>query len=201
MGKLFYLMGKSSSGKDTIYQDILARTDLGLKPFIMYTTRPIRAKEKDGVEYYFVTEEILRRMQQKEQVIELRSYNTVQGVWHYFTADGDQINIDHSDYLAVGTLESYEKIKAYYGDEKVVPLYIEVEDGLRLERAMKREKKQAVPDYEELCRRFLADQKDFSEENIRHVGITHRFQNNEDRQICMDQVAAYIARQLVDSIS
>lgn len=188
-------MGKSSSGKDTIYEELLSREELGLKPFIMYTTRPIRAKETDGVQYHFVTEETLRRMEKKGQVIELRSYDTIQGVWYYFTADGDGMDMEHQDYLALGTLESYEKVKAYYGEEKVIPVYIETEDGKRLERAIKREKKQESPNFEEVCRRFLADQQDFSEENIRRAGITKRFDNNDDRQICMDEVAAYIASQ------
>ncbi len=195
MGKVFYIMGKSSSGKDTIYEELLSREELGLKPFIMYTTRPIRTKERDGVQYHFVTEEQLLEMQKKGQVIELRSYDTIYGVWHYFTADGDSVDIDHYSYLALGTLESFEKVKNYYGSGRVVPVYIEVEDVLRLERAIKREKKQAVPNYEEVCRRFLADQKDFSEENIQKAGIGRRFFNNDDRQICMDEVAEYIASQ------
>ena len=193
MGKLFYIMGKSSSGKDTIYEELLTREELGLKPFIMYTTRPIRAKETDGVQYHFVTEETLHRMEEKGQVIELRGYHTVHGMWYYFTADGDAVDMDHYDYLALGTLESYEKVKAYYGGQRVVPIYIEVEDGMRLERSIKREKKQEKPNYDEVCRRFLADQRDFSEENIKKAGIEKRFQNNEDRQVCMDEVAAYIA--------
>ena len=162
----------------------------------MYTTRPIRTKERDGVQYHFVTEAQLLEMQEKGQVIELRSYDTIYGVWHYFTADGDSVDIDHYSYLALGTLESFEKVKNYYGSGRVVPVYIEVEDGLRLERAIKREKKQAVPNYEEVCRRFLADQKDFSEENIQKAGIGRRFFNNDDRQICMDEVAGYIKLQL-----
>ena len=193
MGKLFYIMGKSSSGKDTIYEELLSREELGLKPFIMYTTRPIRAKETDGVQYHFVTEETLHRMEEKGQVIELRGYHTVHGMWYYFTADGDAVDMDHYDYLALGTLESYEKVKAYYGGQRVVPIYIEVEDGMRLERSIKREKKQEKPNYDEVCRRFLADQRDFSEENIKKAGIEKRFQNNEDRQVCMDEVAVYIA--------
>lgn len=195
MGKVFYIMGKSSSGKDTIYEELLSREDLGLKPFIMYTTRPIRIKEQDGVQYHFVTEEQLLKMQEKGQVIELRSYNTIYGVWYYFTAAGDSVDIDHYSYLALGTLESFEKVKNYYGSDRVVPVYIEVEDGVRLERAIKREKKQAVPNYEEVCRRFLADQKDFSEENIQKAGIGRRFLNNDDRRICMAEVAEYIASQ------
>lgn len=193
MGKLFYVMGKSSSGKDTIYEDLLSRETLGLQSFIIYTTRPIRAGETDGVQYHFVTEEQLQELQAQGRVIELRTYQTVAGPWHYFTADGDNVDMTQQDYIALGTLESYEKVKAYYGSEQVVPIYIEVDDDKRLERALKRERKQEKPNYEEVCRRFLADQKDFAEENIRRAGITRRFQNNEDRQICMDEIAAYIA--------
>ena len=40
MGKIYYMMGKSSSGKDTIYKDI--RKDLPeLKTLTLYTTRPV----------------------------------------------------------------------------------------------------------------------------------------------------------------
>lgn len=196
MGKLFYVMGKSSSGKDTIYEEVLSREELQLKPFIMYTTRPIRAKETDGVQYYFVTEEKLHKMQAAGKVIELRAYDTIHGVWYYFTADGDAVDIESYNYFALGTLESYEKVKRYYGEERVVPIYIEVDDGMRLERALKREKKQAEPKYEEMCRRFLADQKDFSEENIAKAGITKRFGNNAEREICMEEVAAYIRERI-----
>lgn len=199
MGKLFYVMGKSSSGKDTIYAEMLERKELGLKPFIMYTTRPIRARETDGVQYHFVTIEKLREMQEKGQVIELREYDTVYGKWYYFTADGDTIDMDRHNYLALGTLVSFQKLRDYYGADRVVPIYIEVADGNRLARSMKRERKQAVPNYEEVCRRFLADQKDFSEENIRKAGIVRRFRNDDDRQICMDEVAAFIEKEISHS--
>ncbi|MCD8336641.1 MAG: guanylate kinase [Lachnospiraceae bacterium] len=196
MGKIFYIMGKSASGKDTIYAELLSRTELKLRPIVLYTTRPIRAKETDGVEYHFVTLDILQKMQAEGKVIELRTYDTVQGPWHYFTADSDSMDMEQFNYLALGTLVSYEKMRDYYGADRVVPLYIEVEDGKRLERAMKREKKQEVPDYVEMCRRFLADQEDFSEKNIARAGITRRFPNNDDREICMDELADYIKARL-----
>lgn len=196
MGKLFYFMGKSSSGKDTICEEMLSRAELDLRPFIMYTTRPIRANETEGVQYYFVTEEQLRTMQEQGKVIELRTYQTVFGPWHYFTADGENVDMEQYNYLALGTLESYEKVKHYYGSDRVVPIYIEVDDDKRLERAIKRERKQEAPNFEEVCRRFLADQKDFSEENIEKAGIERRFKNNADREICMDEVAEYIRQRI-----
>ena len=54
----------------------------------------------------------------------------------------------------IGTLESYEKIKEYYGEDNVYPIYIEVDDETRIERALKREKKQPEPKFQEMCRRF-----------------------------------------------
>ena len=50
MGKIYYLMGKSASGKDHIYEHLIQETALDLKPFVLYTTRPIRSGEQDGSE-------------------------------------------------------------------------------------------------------------------------------------------------------
>lgn len=196
MGKIFYIMGKSSSGKDTVYAEILSSPELELCPVVMYTTRPIRARETDGVEYHFVTEEIMEEMERAGKIIELRTYQTVFGPWYYFTADTEAIDLSCHNYLALGTLESYGKVKKYYGEECVVPVYIEVEDGLRLERALMRERKQAAPNYDEVCRRFLADQKDFAEENIQRAGILRRFSNDGPKEDCISEVAEYIRRQI-----
>ena len=55
MKKIFYVMGKSASGKDTIYKKILEQMPR-LSTVTLYTTRPMRDGEKDGVEYYFTDE-------------------------------------------------------------------------------------------------------------------------------------------------
>ena len=104
-------------------------------------------------------------------------YPTVLGPWYYFTADDGQIDVAKHDYLGIGTLESYQKLKTYFGEQVMVPLYVEVDDGLRLSRALERERKQTEPKYAEMCRRFLADAQDFSEEKIRQAGIARRFSN------------------------
>lgn len=185
-------MGKSSSGKDTIFQELFRRQTWDLKKIVLYTTRPARADEKDGEDYYFVNEEILKQMEITGQVIELRAYQTIHGVWKYFTADSEQIDLKKNSYLSIGTLESYQKIREYFGPEKVVPVYIEVEDGERLARALKREQNQSQPRYEEMCRRFLADSQDFSEENLKKAGIEKRFQNNRTLNECVEEILKYI---------
>lgn len=192
MGKIFYIMGKSASGKDTIYERVLHREGLHLQRLVPYTTRPIRSNEMEGVEYHFVGEDKLQEFLCDGKVIELREYHTMHGIWKYFTVDDEYMDLKNKDYLAIGTLESYEKIRNYYGEEKIVPLYIEVEDGLRLERALQREKKQTQPKYEEMCRRFLADQQDFSEEKLEQAGIKVRFSNEKELESCMEEVEKYI---------
>ena len=190
MGKIYYVMGKSSSGKDTIYKELLKRHPQ-FCTIVPYTTRPIREGERDGVEYYFVDADRLREMQEAGQVIEVRSYDTKCGIWTYFTADDGQISLETHDYLVIGTLVSYQVLREYFGEEKMAPVYIEVEDGLRLARAVERERRQAEPKYAELCRRFLADAEDFSEENLARAGISRRFVNN-DLDECLSEIEAYI---------
>lgn len=192
MGKIFYVMGKSSSGKDTIFEEILGRKELNLNQMVLYTTRPARVNETDGVQYHFVNDEKLNELERADKVIELRAYQVVGGVWKYFTVDDEHMDLQNKDYIAIGTLVSYEKLREYYGADKVVPIYIEVADDKRLERAIIRERKQAAPNYDELCRRFLADSRDFSEENIKKAGITRHFYNNGDRCECIEEIAAFI---------
>lgn len=190
MGKIYYIMGKSASGKDSIFKELKRRMPQ-LREIVLYTTRPIRENETEGVEYHFVNEEFLRGMQEKKRVIELRSYDTKCGIWKYFTADDGQIDLEEFHYLAIGTLESYAAMTAYFGVENVVPIYVEVEDGLRLLRAVERERLQTNPKYAELCRRFLADSEDFSEKNLITAGIKRRFQN-VDFDECIGEICQYI---------
>ena len=194
MGKIFYIMGKSSSGKDTIYKRLLEDKGLDLCNIVLYTTRPMRQGEQPGREYYFVKEESFREFQDQGKIIEARTYQTVYGPWIYFTADDGQIRLEKKNYLGIGTLESYMNMKKYYGEENVFPLYIEVEDGERLKRAIRREELQPEPKYAEMCRRFLADEEDFSEENLKNAHITHRFQNT-DLHTCLDEIKLFIQNQ------
>ena len=192
MGKLFYIMGKSASGKDSIYQKLLENKEFHFKRLVIYTTRPVREGERDGQEYYFVTEEIFQELKKSRQNHRgQRRHETVCGLWRYFTADNMELDKHH--YLGIGTLESYEQLKTYYGAEKLCPLYIEVEDGERLKRAIAREELQEKPQYEEMCRRFLSDAADFSEEHIQRAGIERRFQNT-DLNSCLRNIETYLKK-------
>ena len=124
-------------------------------------------------------------------MIELRSYHTLHGVWKYFTVDDGQIDLKAHNYLMIATLEAYEKIRGYFGRSSVVPVYVEIEDGIRLQRALDRERQQKEPKYAELCRRFLADTEDFSEDKLNAARISVRF-TNDGLEEARRRITAYI---------
>lgn len=191
MGKIFCIMGKSSSGKDTIYKKIVEMCEINLKSIILYTTRPIREGETNGVEYIFTDEVNLEEIKTNDKLIELREYNTMHGIWKYFMVNDEQIDLEKFDYAIIGTIESFVSMVEYFGKNIVVPIFIEVEDGERLERALEREKKQKFPKYEEMCRRFLADSKDFAEEKKIKAEIKKSF-FNIDVEKCLQEIIEFI---------
>ena len=193
MGKIVYLMGKSSTGKDTIFKRLLEDSGLNLKNIVPYTTRPIRDGEKNGQEYFFVDEGNYLQLKEQGKIIEERTYHTFHGLWRYFTVNDGQVQQQAQNYLMIGTLESYLKLKDYFGADRMLPVMIELDDGIRLMRALNREMTQDAPRYEEMCRRFLADSVDFAEEKIREAEIEIRFINN-DLERCLEKIKAYIVK-------
>ena len=195
MGKIVCLMGRSSSGKDTIYKKLLEQNKVALQPIVPYTTRPIRADEKEGVEYHFTDESGFQQLLREGSIIESRVYHTYLGMWRYFTVADEGIDLTNNSYVMIGTLEAYAQICRFYGNDKVLPVMIELDDGVRLQRALDREKTQDHPRYEEMCRRFLADAEDFSEEKLEKAMISRRFYN-DDLNNCLGEIVFYLQENL-----
>lgn len=195
MNEIVFIMGKSASGKDRIYRELSEDKALGLNKITMYTTRPLRSGEAEGREYHFVDDDTAKRLENENKIIEIRCYDTVFGVWKYFTADDGQIDLNSgSRYIVIGTLEAYEQFISYFGKEHILPIYIEVDDRIRLQRAIDRENQQKSPKYIELCRRFLADDKDFGEDKLRQAGIVKRFSNNGNIEDCINMIKKEILK-------
>jgi len=168
MANLFYIMGKSSTGKDTIYKRI--KQEIDIKEYVLYTTRPMRDGEKEGVDYYYVSNEQMQNLKMQGKVIESRTYQTVKGPWTYATISDSQFEID-KDMLMLGTLESYIKVKENFeGNENIdlIPIYIEVPDNIRLKRAI--EESQGIENYD-------------------------YFVINDDLEACVDQVHSIIGNE------
>lgn len=181
---IYYLMGKSASGKDSIFHILLEKT--GWKQLIPYTTRPMREGEVEGQEYHFISEEEFQDYIASGKMAEYRVYDTVFGKWYYGTVLAEE-NATKKDVgtasrtgenrLAIGTLESYLQLKTKLGRESIFPIYIEVPTELRLKRALLREEGKGKLTEEEIQRRFKADDEDFSEEKLKEAEIGKRYQN------------------------
>lgn len=196
MSNFIYIMGKSASGKDTIYKKI--KEQINVKTYVLYTTRPIRTGEQEGVDYHYVSDEQMLKFKQEGKVIESRTYQTVKGPWTYATIADEQLE-QNGDILTVGTLESYNKIKEYYENKKsikLLPVYITIDEDERRKRAVKRENKQENPNYEEVERRLKADNIDFSEENLKKAGIgQNQTFENYDLDKCLESILTYIQKE------
>ncbi len=201
MGKIFYLIGKSATGKDSLLERLSADPALALSGIVQYTTRPIRGGEEEGREYHFITIPESDALEAAGKIIEMREYQTVHGPWRYMLVDDGGVDLTARDYIAVGTIGSYVKVRDWFGNKNVVPIYIEVETGQRLKRALDRELNHARPKYAEMCRRFLADEQDFDMAHLKEAGladedghITNCFENDvfED---CLAAVRAFILKE------
>lgn len=164
MSRIFCIVGKSSTGKDTLYKRIMEEDGARLNAVIPCTTRPMRVNERDGVDYNFFSIEEMEKLEKEGKLIEKREYFTTQGLWVYFTLKFDVEQ--GKDYILITTLEGAKGLIEYYGSDMVHVIYLHADDKVRLLRYIERESKQPNPDYSEVCRRFLADAKDFSEENL-----------------------------------
>ena len=192
---LFLIMGKSATGKDHIYRRVLEELSGRIFPVVPYTTRPKREKETEGVEYHFLTLSEMEELSSQGKIVERRCYPCVLGPWYYMTVDDGQIDLDEKPSLLIVTPEAYELLRSYFGSENTVPVYIESPDAERLRRSIKREEKQEKPLFTEVCRRYLADEEDFSEEVLAGLGIERRFEN-VDFEDCVKEVTDYIRRRL-----
>lgn len=69
----------------------------------------------------------------------------------------------------------------------LVPIYIEVEVGNGLKEHWNGSADRQFQKYKEMCRRFLADEEDFCEENLKRLGIDKRYRNT-DMETCLNEI-------------
>lgn len=183
MQKIFCIIGKSGSGKDAVYKRLIQETSL--KPVVYYTTRPKRQNEEHGKDYFFVEPINIEIACNDGKLIESRTFKTVAGDWLYATIDDGQF--DDGDCLIIASPEQFFSISEYFKDKKeVVPLFIYIDDGIRLQRLISREMLQVTPNYSEICRRYDADTNDFKcLEGIRRI-------NNYSLTECVEEIKTII---------
>lgn len=193
--KIVYIIGRSGSGKDTIKSILLRSSDLDLKPLVEVTTRPMRENEVDGVEHVFINDTELDGLKNANRIIESRSYKTACGdIWSYATLVPDEV-LSNNIYVGTGSLESYLMIKEKY-PEDIIPILLWVDDYNLILRSINREQGGSRDSFKEICRRFISDAEDYSDERINASGISKKniVKNTESLSSTVSKIKAIILR-------
>ena len=159
------LTGMSSSGKDYLVRRYLGSyCGRNAERIVTYTTRPMRSKEINHIDYHFVTDDEFDVLKLTGKLIEERTYNTKKGIWRYGT--GYFANEWCSQYVGVFDLTGIEAIIKAYPDAEVVVTYLYCPADIRRKRAEKRDTNFDLAEWE---RRLKTDEEDFSEEKLAHL--------------------------------
>lgn len=177
--KLFIISGSTASSKDTTLNELSNRGVI--KTLLSTTTRPIRATEKQGREYNFITEEEFN----KKEFIEKRVYKVANGDTWYYGLSYDEIfkcynNI--GNYAVILDVQGMRTIKEYinrtFKDSiEVITIMLQASYYTRLSRYLNRDK---VTDdiVKEAIRRINADMNEI-EPFINEYDIVLRSENND----------------------
>lgn len=163
--KIIVLFGKSGAGKDTALKEICKDKDFN--KIITCTTRPKRDYEIDGIDYHFLTPLEFYTKSKNGEMIEETCFND----WYY----GTNLNDLSEDKINIGVFNINAICQLFnnpYLDIELI--YIKASDKTRLLRNLNRECK---PNCYEICRRFLADKKDF--EKIATFPAMYEFDTEE----------------------
>lgn len=161
--KILAIIGESATGKDSIAQLLVPQQEslnsissininrYNFKKIVSYTTRPAREGEVHGKDYYFVDDYTFLHLLTQNKILDHSEFNK----WFYGTCinslDKELINVGVFDPTRVKELLKNENLEVYVAR-------IACSDKERLNRSLNREE---YPDCVEICRRFLADKKDF----------------------------------------
>lgn len=154
MEKIFCVVGKSSSGKDTLVS--IVSEELQMPIATSFTTRPKREGEIEGREYHFITEGEFLQKEAMDGIAECTSYKVADNLtwWYGLTRE----ELEKGEYtIVIVNPDGLEQLTDLYGD-KIVSILVECDGLERLERSIKRDK---TANPKEICRRFLQDEVDF----------------------------------------
>lgn len=165
--KIIALIGEAGSGKDTLLQNILKKSN-ELHEIISYTTRPPREGEVDGINYHFLTEEQFKQKINDGEMLETSCFND----WFY----GTGYNSLRSDCVNIGVFNpnGIDSMIAHK-DVYVVAYYVRANEKQRLLRQLNREEN---PNVREIIRRFTADLLDFEDLDFCYNEIINNTKND-----------------------
>ncbi len=152
---MILLIGASASGKTEIAHRLSSA--YGIAKAITHTSRPLRKGEKNGVDYFFVSDEEFLKLKEKDSFVETTFYNG-----HYYGCSKAQVADDRCIVLDPNGLVSFLKL----GDSHIIPFYLHASEQTRRYRMKIRGDKD-----ENIESRIQNDRLAFSKEKIAKEAI------------------------------
>lgn len=147
---LIVLIGKTASGKTSI------RKKLGWHEIVTYTSRPIRKKEQQGVDYHFISLEEFEQKKKEGFFMEYKCYHTTQGDWYYGSPINEIEKSEENNSVIILTPDGYRDFKSICPEIPHKSFYIYANLKTIKERLLKRGDSK-----EEADRRITHDNEDF----------------------------------------
>ena len=162
MEEIIVLCGKSSSGKNYIQEKLIE--EYGYTGLISTTSRPPRENEKEGVDYYYVTNEEFEKQVANDEMIEWREYYPAGGEKWYYGLSKKAFEVKAEKKVVVLELFGLKELKKYLKGKniKLTSYYVSASQEIRTERA----KARGSFDKDEWERRLIADNNDFTVEEL-----------------------------------
>lgn len=186
---MIFVIGKTCSGKDTIVNELIKK--YGYKKLVSYTTRPMRTKEKQDVDYHFIKKEEFLDKIENDFFMEYKKFETAFGDWRYGSSETDYLNAGKDTIKIIepnGLQDILYKIKKNKLNITPICIYIYANNKTIKKRLMQR-----GDDKKEAERRLTQDNKDFSKIQC----VANRiFYNNGDKSLddVVDEINDYIQR-------
>ena len=187
--EIIVLCGKSSTGKDTIANEL---SKLGYNFIVSHTTRPKRSGEMHGKPYWFIDDFKMRELKDQDKLLEIREYNTlvnnIEETW-YYAVHKDAVMYSNR-YVVVLDSIGLEAFKEHFGD-RVQSFHIRTPDKVRTQRA----KDRGSFDISEWNRRLKADKQDF-----KNIICDYTVRNSGNKYICLGNIIEQIGKNLDNKI-
>ena len=181
---MIILIGKSTSGKDTVCNQLIKK---GYKKLVTYTTRPIRKGEVQDQTYHFISEEDFNSYIVTGYFAEYRSYNTVNGTWYYGSAVDDYCRKnDHTVVILSPSGLKQVMDNDFLKDERIISFYIY--SNLK---TIKKRLKQRGDNKEEAQRRIESDIEDFAGIESKVSKIIYNNDGTDINEV-VDKIIAYV---------
>ncbi|HWP97958.1 MAG TPA: DUF1653 domain-containing protein [Syntrophomonadaceae bacterium] len=120
--RYFILNGPTASGKSVLMNYLLHENNDCLEPIVSFTTRPPKAGERPGKDYYFISSEEYLELRRENRIVEQVKHLD----WEYGVTTDELQRVENTrkNGIAIMNLYGIRKMKRNVGYQKVISIFV-----------------------------------------------------------------------------